>query len=69
MDPSVPFSEKVDAKDWGAGNCEFDYASEQKHHSRRDVGSSGSSSFTQSFTPAHRVSGFKHKEGSGEEDV
>ena len=60
---------KAGAKACGAGNCEFDYAGEQKHHSCRGVGSGGSSSCIQSFIPTHRTSGFKHKEGLGEEDV
>ena len=41
----------------------------KKHHSHRGIGSGGSSSCIQSFIPTHRASGFKRKEGSGEEDV
>ena len=57
-EPLQTLLKKADAKAWGAGNYEFDYAGEQKYRSRRGVGSSGLSSFTQSFTPAHRVSDF-----------
>ena len=39
----------------------------KKHRSHRGVGSDGSSSCIQSFISTHRASGFKRKEGSGEE--
>ena len=39
----------------------------KKHRSRRGVRSGGLSSCIQSFIPTHRASGFKRKEGSGEE--
>ena len=38
-----------------------------KHRSRRGIGSDSSSSCIQSFIPTRHASGFKRKEGSGEE--
>ena len=43
----------MDAEARGVGYCEFDLV-----HSPRGIGSGGSSSFTQSFTPVYRASGF-----------
>ena len=39
----------------------------KEHRSRRGIGSSSSPSCIQSFIPTHRASGFKCKEGLGEE--
>ena len=67
--PLQTLLEKADVEAGDEGALSMIFSGEQKHRSYRSVGSASSSGLTQSFMPVFRAPGFKHTEGSGQEDI